>query len=88
MGGIRANNSAAGRVREAAELLSEVDGQSFAPAFGLSYGLLMDRKRRAWRDLLDGDVDLGLVAREVWGLTPPLVSNQEVERRANRYANR
>jgi hypothetical protein len=77
--------SPAERRRNSVTLLEGVSGPGFAPAFGLAYGVLMDLRNRKWRELLDGEVDLGFVLREVWNLTPPLVSGKEAERRASNY---
>lgn len=73
------------RREEAFRMLSRLDPVRFAPAFGLAYGLLMDQRSKRWRELLDPEVDLALVLREVWSLAPALVSREEAERRAGFY---
>lgn len=79
-------DSFASRRDYALGLLAGVSRETFARAFGLTYGILMDQQNKRWRDLLDSEVDLALVAREVWKLSPPLVSSGEAERRAGNYA--
>lgn len=75
----------AARRDEAFRRLAQFDPPGFAPAFGLAYGLLMDLRSKRWRELLDPEVDLGLVLREVWSLAPALVSQEEAKRRAGFY---
>lgn len=70
---------------EVKALLTSVGPKTYATAFAAAYGVLMDRKSKRWRDLIDSQVDLGLVLREVWELSPPLVSREMAERRANSY---